>query len=480
MNALARDIGPVALPHSIEAEQALLGAVLLQNDCIDAVAGRVDPADFFEPVHRQIFEVACDLVRAGKVATPVTLKRHLAADLDVAGLTLNQYLARLAAEATTTINAPDYADVVRENAQRRALIALAQRLGSGAHGSGEIGALVGEGLNALDELLDSDRRARRPVMISEALTEAVDRIATAYQHDGAIPGISWGYSDLDSLTGGLHRGEMIVVAGRPGMGKSALAFDAGCNAAEAGYGVAQYSLEMPRDSLALRKLSSRIGIPYFKLRSGKFEEYDFGRIIEAARDVGRLPFLIDDRSSLTISDLASSVRSTAKRFRRAGKELALVIVDYMQLLQPGDRYSGSRVNEVSEISAGLKRLSRDQNVAVMALSQLSREVEKRDNKRPLLSDLRESGTIEQDADTVIFLYREEYYLRQRKPQEGHGSFPDWQASLEKCFNKMEVNVAKQRYGPLGTVEVRFDAATNTISNLARRSEGTEQLEFSAT
>lgn len=464
-----------ALRMNLEAEQGLLGAILINEEAYGLSAPLVSPEDFIEPLHAQIFTEAGRLIESGRKATPVTLKDafpNIKLGDEPGALTISQYLARLCAEATTIINATDYARLIHDLAVMRGMIAIAHELERAPSDGRNADEALRDAFDKIDALRGlQSGETRGAVSLREAVGRAIDLAAKAYQHDGAVTGLPTGLSDLDGLTGGFHPGDLIILAGRPGMGKSALAQDIAGKVAATGKGVAIYSLEMSHEALAFRSLSAEASahgekVPYFAMRSGKFSEATFERIAEAAKRLAELPFYIDDRASITIGDLASSVRRQAKRFERQGHKLALVVVDYLQLMKPGDRYSGSRVNEVTEISGGLKRVARDNDVPVLALSQLSRELERRDNKRPMLSDLRDSGTIEQDADSVIFVYREEYYLKQRMPEEGTEQYATWLAAMEKCVNKMELDVAKQRFGPCGKVELFFDLATNSVGGLS--------------
>jgi replicative DNA helicase len=467
-------------PHSIEAEQGLLGAILINNDALHA-AGRLRPEEFFEPLHATIYDLCNTLITSGKLATPITVKSFLP-EIEVAGLSVQQYLARLAAEATTIVNAPDYADTVREYAQRRAMIATAQAIvdaASDRQAGADIAAVITDAIGSLDGILGDGEGSRNAVPFANAAAEAIDLVAKAYQADGRVTGLSWCLSDLDRMTSGLHAGELTVLAGRPGMGKSAVAVSVGHGAAKSGAGTALFSLEMGRESLAMRALASECSesghIPYFAMRRGTITEAQFERLRDAAVTLRDLPLLIDDQPSVTIAELGAKTRRAAKWMERKGTRLALVIVDYMQLLTPDNRYAGQRVQEVTQISAGLKRIARQHHVAVLALSQLSRGVESREDKRPQLSDLRDSGSIEQDADSVFMLYREGYYLQMRKPPESDGErFAEWMVAVEAAHGKLEIAIAKQRHGPTGVVEVYFDPATNAVRDLARASAADER------
>lgn len=464
-------------PHNVEVEQALLGALLLNNEAYAFVHGIISHEHFYEPVHGEIYKAIQALIEAGKIATPVTLKGALTST-KIADLTPAQYLARLASEATSVVNAPDYARTLRDLADRRNLIMLADELKSQcelAPTEYAPGGLVVDAISKLDSLLDSraDRSGLRAVTAMEALTQSIELASAAYQNNGAITGISYGLRDLDSLTLGLHKGEVVILAGRPGMGKSGLGLSAARHASEAGHGTILFSLEMSAAMLGVRLLSDAAfgkgpRISYHDIRGGKLSETDFARLANEAQRLSKLPLIIEPSPAPTIAQIAARVRRAQERMARAGKSLDLVIVDYMQLASAGDRYRGNRVSEVMEISAGLKRIAKEQNVAMLALSQLSRQVESRDDKRPQLSDLRESGSIEQDADTVIFLYREEYYLQNREPKPGTDAWFKWEQSMKDAANKLQIIVAKQRHGPTNTVHAFFDAGSNAVRDLDAR------------
>jgi replicative DNA helicase len=474
-------------PHNLEAEQALLGAILVNNNAFYRVADFLKPEHFFEAVHRRIYDVSEQLIRASKVATPVTLKTFLGdADLgggaqgsgSFGGLTVSQYLARLAAEATTVINAQDYGRAVYDLALRRALIGIGEDMVNQAYDSPVDSAPV-------DQIEDTERRlfslaeqGRDDKGFQEfhkALFTAVDMAANAFKRDGGLSGISTGIRDLDKVLGGLQSSDLVIIAGRPGMGKTALATNVAFNIARAhrqereGEGppktvnggiVGFFSLEMSAEQLATRIVAEQSGIPSYKIRQGRITEQEFYKISDVARDIERLPFHIDQSGGLAIGQLVAR----ARRLKRT-KGLDVVVVDYLQLLSGSSKKGENRVQELTEITTGLKALAKELNVPVIALSQLSRQVESRDDKRPQLSDLRESGSIEQDADVVMFVYREEYYLKNREPKPGTEEFFKWQAEMEQVHGRAEVIVGKQRHGPTGTVSLQFDAEVTRFCDL---------------
>jgi replicative DNA helicase len=471
-----------AAPHNIEAEQALLGAILVNNEAFYRVSDFLEPKHFFEPVHRRIYELASGLVRANKLATPVTLKTFLPADVDIAGLSLNQYLARLAAEATTIINAEDYGRTVYDLSIRRDLIAIGEEMVNTAYDApvdATPASHIEEAERKLYEIAETGRYDSGFQRFAQALTIAVDMAARAYQRDGNLSGLATGLTDLDNRMGGLQQSDLLILAGRPGMGKTALATNIAYNVAKAfaqgdvradghretvnGGIVGFFSLEMSAEQLATRIISEQTGIPSNKIRRGDIDEGDFERIKDVSIELQNLPFYVDETGGLSIGQLAAR----ARRLKRQ-RGLDLLVIDYLQLLQGNSRRSSeNRVQEITEITTRLKALAKELNIPILALSQLSRQVENRDDKRPQLSDLRESGSIEQDADVVLFVFREEYYLENKKPREGTAEFSDWERQITDAHGKAELIIGKQRHGPTGTVELQFEAAVTRFGNLSR-------------
>jgi replicative DNA helicase len=476
-------------PHNIEVEQALIGAILVNNEAYYRVSDFLEPRHFFEPAHQRIFELATTLIRAGKVASPVTLKTFLPSDADIAGLTLSQYLARLAAEATTVINAQDYGRTISDLSLRRSLILIGEDMVNVA-----FDAPVD--FSPRNQIEDAERRLYELAEIgrydggfqrfSAALTTAVDMAARAYQRDGRLSGIACGLYDLDRQIGGLQPSDLIILAGRPGMGKTALATNIAYNVARAwrsesradgreetvnGGIVGFFSLEMSAEQLATRIISEQSEIASYRIRRGEIDPGDFDRIAAVAREMQALPLYIDETGGLSIAQLAAR----ARRLKRQ-RGLDLLVIDYLQLLQGSTRRaSEGRVQEVTEITTGLKALAKDLNVPILALSQLSRQVENRDDKRPQLADLRESGSIEQDADVVMFVFREEYYLKNKEPRAGTEEHFKWQAEMDAVHGKAEVIIGKQRHGPTGTIQLQFKADVTRFSNLAREEHLPERI-----
>ncbi|SFK12372.1 replicative DNA helicase [Methylocapsa palsarum] len=474
-------------PHNIEAEQALLGAVLVNNDAFDRVSDFLRPEHFSEELHRRIFDVAGQLIRAGKLASPITLKTFLG-DHDLGGVTVPQYLARLAAEATSVINAENYGRTIHDLAVRRDLILIGEDIVNAAYDS-PVDASPREQIEEAERKLYSVAEFGRYEggfqRFSDALTVAVDMAAKAFERDGRLSGIATGLVDLDRHMGGLQASDLVIVAGRPGMGKTALATNIAFNIARAyefknrpdgsaettnGGVVGFFSLEMSAEQLATRVIAEQAAVASNKIRRGDITEAEFHRIAEAAREMQSIPFHIDQTGGLSIAQLTAR----ARRLKRQ-RGLDVLVIDYLQLLGGSKNRSDGRVQEVTEITTGLKALAKELNVPVVALSQLSRQVESRDDKRPQLSDLRESGSIEQDADVVMFVFREEYYLKNKQPREGTEEFVQWQTDMERVHGRAEVIIGKQRHGPTGTVELAFEAEMTRFSNLAREDALPERM-----
>ena len=465
-------------PHNIEAEQALLGAIMVHNEAYDRVSDFLRPAHFYEEIHARIFENAGKLIHAGKIATAITLKNFLP-DQDLGGLTVAQYLVRLTQGATTIINAIEYGRVIYDLAIRRNLIIIGEdmvNLAFDAPVEASPRQQIEEAERKLFTLAESGRYEGGFQSFANALTTAMDVAAKAYERDGNLSGIATGLSDLDRQMGGLQRSDLIVLAGRPGMGKTALATNIAYNIAKTWRGqrhadgvvntenggiVGFFSLEMSAEQLATRIIAEQSGIPSYKIRRGDIDERDFESLTDAVRTMQEIPLFIDQTGGISIAQLTAR----ARRLKRQ-HGLDLIVVDYIQLLSGASKKGDNRVQEVTEITTGLKALAKELDTPIIALSQLSRQVENRDDKRPQLSDLRESGSIEQDADVVMFVYREEYYLKNREPKPGTEEHLKWQSDMEKVHGRAEVIIGKQRHGPTGTIPLHFDANITKFGNLA--------------
>jgi replicative DNA helicase len=476
-------------PHNIEAEQALLGAILVNNEACDRVSGFLSAEHFYEGIHARIFDAASTLIRAGKLASPVTLKTFFESDETLGQIGGPAYLARLAAGATTIINAAEYGRAIYELAMRRRLIDIGTDIVNDAFDTPvdlTSRQLIEQAEQNLYEIAETEKYGQGFQPFAQALTEAIDMAAAAYQRDGGLSGISCGLKDIDAKMGGLQKSDLIVLAGRPAMGKTALATNVAYHVAKSyraehrpdgslnvfdGGVVAFFSLEMSAEQLATRIISEQAAIPSDKIRRGKISEEEFGRIVEVSRELQSLPLYIDATGGLT----AAQVAARARRLKRQ-RGLGLIVIDYLQLLSGSSRRAAEgRVQEVSEITTSLKTLAKELNVPVLALSQLSRQVENRDDKRPQLADLRESGSIEQDADVVLFIYREEYYLGRKEPQPNTQEFYSWREEMEKAHGIADVIIGKQRHGPTGTIQLQFEASLTKFQNLATDSHLPEQF-----
>lgn len=469
-------------PHNIEAEQALLGAILINNDAFDKVSGFLEPDHFFEPLHARIFDVTAKLIQAGKQATPITLKTFFDGEEEVGGLTVPQYLGRLAAHATTIINAHDYGRLIYELAVRRSLILIGEDMVTTAYDSPvdlPPQAQIEHAEQRLFELAEKGKYGSGFLTFSTALRDAIEMAHSAYQREGHVSGVATGLRDLDRALGGLQKSDLIILAGRPSMGKTALATNIAFNVAKAyrteidengqektvdGGIVGFFSLEMSAEQLATRIISEQAEIPSERIRRGMINEDEFRRLVEVTQQMQTLPLYIDHTGGISIAQLAARARKLKRQ-----KGLDLVIVDYLQLLTgTSRRASDGRVQEITEITTGLKALAKELNVPILALSQLSRQVEQREDKRPQLADLRESGSIEQDADVVCFVFREEYYVQRQEPSmtkvEEHQK---WQDEMDQVQGLAEVIIGKQRHGPTGTVRLQFTADVTRFSDLAR-------------
>ena len=474
-------------PHNIEAEQALLGAILVNNSAYHRVSEFLLPDHFAEGVHGRIFAAIAKLIERGQIANPVTLKNLFDQDGALTEIGGAQYLARLATSVVTIINAEDYGRTVHDLYLRRQLINIGEEAVNDAYSHDlerDARAQIETVEKKLFDLATVGQYEGGFRPFNQALTEAIVMAEAAFKRSGRTTGVSTGFTDLDKLLGGLHSSDLVILAGRPGMGKTALATNVAFTAAkhytptrapdgrviaEDGAVVGFFSLEMSAEQLATRVLSEESGVPSDRIRRGDVSQGDFDQFVRASQKLASVPLFIDDTPALTISGL----RTRARRLMRQ-QGLGLIIIDYLQLLRGSNEGRGaeSRVQEISEITRGLKTLAKELNVPVLALSQLSRAVEQREDKRPQLADLRESGSIEQDADVVMFVFREEYYLQRQQPTQGpeekDEKFSDrleqWTRNCERAYGLAEVIIAKQRHGPTGTVKLHFEGKTTKFSD----------------
>ena len=475
------------LPANVEAEAAFLGAVLIDNRVVEELPVQLVPAHFFEPAHSRIYERIRQLFDRNAVVTPVTLKPYFEADETLKELGGVTYLARLTADGQGLLAPRELAQQIYDLALLRELVSVGRNLVSGAMDTSESVSpmeQVEQAEAALYSVAEGASAATEAQAFGVATRTAIVAIEKAFNSGGHISGKTTGLTSVNEKIGGLHDSDLIILAGRPGMGKTSLVTNIAFNAADrlqrdladgiapdksVGAAVAFFSLEMSADQLATRILAEQSGISSEALRVGKISREDFQQLSFASQRLAELPLFIDDTPALSIAAL----RTRARRLKRR-HNIGLVIVDYLQLLQGSGRATDNRVNEISEISRGLKTLAKELSVPVIALSQLSRAVEQRDDKRPMLSDLRESGSIEQDADMVWFVFREDYYIAAKEPKQPvdgddpriHEAHATWAADMERVHGLAELIVAKQRHGSTGKVRMRFEARVTRFSDLA--------------
>ena len=480
----------IGLPHSIEAEQQLLGAILTNNDLFERVAPILGAEHFYDPVHARIFETASARIAKNNLASPVTLKAFLEDDAGLAELGGPTYLVRLAGAAISSFAVRDYAEMIYDMAIRRELITVGNEIAAKAARvdvDSEPKEQIIEAEQKLYALAEQGKTEQGFQSFLTAVTDAVKVANAAYQREGGLAGVSTGLVDMDKKLGGLHRSDLLILAGRPSMGKTPLATNVAFNIARAykkgltssgeegavdGGVVGFFSLEMSAEQLATRILSEVAEIPSNQIRRGDFTESEFRRIVDAAKELEAAPLFIDDTPALPISQLAAR----ARRLKRT-HGLDVLFIDYLQLVS-GTGRSENRVNEISEITMGLKAIAKELDIPVIALSQLSRQVENREDKRPQLSDLRESGSIEQDADVVMFVFREEYYKEREKPGDHElDKMGIWQEEMERLHGKAEVAIGKQRHGPIGTVELSFEGQFTRFGNLIKPWQQPQENEF---
>jgi replicative DNA helicase len=467
-------------PGNLEAEQALLGAILVNNDAFYRVSDFLKPVHFNEALHRRIYEVAGDIIRMGKIANPVTIKTFLPADDKVGEMSVSQYLAALAGSAVTIINAEDYGRAIYDLALRRSLITIGEDMVNIAYDAPldmPPQAQIEDTERRLFELAETGRYDGGFQSFSDAIAQAIDMAGAAFERDGHLSGISTGILSLDAKMGGLQRSDLIVLAGRPGMGKTSLATNIAYNIAAAyepeeqpdgsfkarnGGVVGFYSLEMSAEQLATRIISEQSEVSSSKIRRGDITEADFDKLVACSTHMQKVPLFIDQTGGISIAQLSAR----ARRLKRQ-RGLDCLVVDYIQLMTGAGKSGENRVQEITQITTGLKALGKELGVPIIALSQLSRQVESRDDKRPQLSDLRESGSIEQDADVVLFVFREEYYVKNLEPRDPDDpKYTEWEQQMDKVKGTADVIIAKQRHGPTGTVKLAFQSEFTRFTDLA--------------
>src|SRR6056300_1407895 len=457
------------LPNNIEAEQAVIGSILVQNETFDEINTIVSSVNFYDPMHQSIFSAIESLIYKGMLANPITLKNYFENEKDE--LNVPEYLVKVTKFSTPPRQAIEYSRIIYDMFVRRELIKISENTIDAA----KLNALDVNGQNIIEnserllfDLAEKGSFNSSLIKFDEAMKQTIEMASAAYQNDAGIVGVPTGLSDLDEKLGGLHNSDLIIIAGRPSMGKTALATNIAYYAAknmqdnnEKG-SVAFFSFEMSSEQLSTRILSEQARNSSHEIRTGKATEETLNRYIETSRNIYDLPLYIDETPAIAISTLSNRARRIKRLFG-----LKLIVVDYIQLMRTNSNRMDGRVQEISEITQGLKALAKELNVPVVALSQLSRAVEQRDDKKPQLSDLRESGSIEQDADVVLFVYREEYYLEKKEPKQGSIEHAEWQSKMSDIHGQAELIVGKHRHGSTGVVHVEFEGMFTKFKDLPK-------------
>ncbi len=450
------------IPKNIEAEQTILGSLLVNNEIYDEISDKIDDNYFYDPIHKKIYKTISNLISKGLLANPVTIKNFFNSNEELLEIGGVDYLLKLTNVSTTKNQIKYYSELLSDLYIRRQLINISEEtLEDSKNKNLEI-----SGTNILEnterklfEIAERGEFQRSFITFKDALKETIDMATAAYKNDQGIVGVPSGLSDLDDRLGGLHKQDLIIIAGRPSMGKTALATNIAFNAAQninkQDYksSVAFFSLEMSSEQLSTRILAEQSRIKSNDIRRGKINQEDFEKFIEASKNLENLPLHIDDTPAITISALSNR----ARRLKRK-QGLDLIVIDYIQLMKSSGYRNEGRVLEIAEITQGLKALAKELDVPVLALSQLSRQVEQREDKKPQLADLRESGSIEQDADVVMFVFREQYYLEKQEPKLGTAEHVEWQEKMNQVHNQAEIIIGKQRHGPTGLIKLEFESA----------------------
>ncbi len=467
---LPRDLKKLQdIPSNIEAEQNLLGSILVNNDIIDEIANTIKPEKFYDPIHVKIYEVIENLNRKGMIANPITLKNYFEKNQGLDEVGGVEYLVKLTRFSSSVKQAIDYAKIVQENFVRRELVKISQYIKDDTlniEDDKSSDLIIEDAEKLLFDLAERGSFSQSFMKFNLALDQSIHMAEQAMKNDQGIVGVPTGLTDLDEKLGGLHKSDLVIIAGRPSMGKTALATNIAYHAAKdiqlksVKSSVAFFSLEMSSEQLSTRILSEQSRIKSNDIRRGKATEEELGRYIETSRDIYDLPLYIDETPAITISSLSNRARRIKRKFG-----LSLIVVDYIQLMRTNSKRNDGRVQEISEITQGLKALAKELGVPVLALSQLSRAVEQRDDKKPQLADLRESGSIEQDADVVLFVFREEYYEEKKQPKLGSIEHAEWQSKMNDIAGMAEILIGKQRHGPTGNIQVEFEGMYTKFKDL---------------
>ena len=452
---------PTELPNNIEAEQSVIGSILVSNDILDDVSPIINYTKFYDPIHQKIFLAIENLISKGMLANPITLKNYFENDKNLIELEGHEYLVKITKFSTSLRQAIEYAKIIYDMHVRRELIKISETTIDNASNKnidlpGE--KIIEDSEKLLFDLAERGSFSKSFIKFDAALNQTIEMASKAFKSTEGIVGVPTGLTDLDDRLGGLHNQDLVIIGGRPSMGKTALAtniaFHAAKNIQDKGLksSVAFFSLEMSSEQLSTRILSEQSRIKSNDIRRGKISEEQFDKFIETSKNISELPLYIDETPAISIAAISNRARRIKRLF---GCEL--VVVDYIQLMRATNIRSEGRVQEISEITQGLKALAKELNLPVLAVSQLSRAVEQRDDKKPQLSDLRESGSIEQDADVVMFVYREAYYLERKEPRPATVEHAEWQNKMNEISILAEIMIGKQRHGPTGNIKVEFEA-----------------------
>ena len=448
-------------PQNLEAEQTVLGSILVSNEIYDEITD-INEDFFYNPINKKIFKVINNLMQKGLLANPITLKNFFSNENELNEIGGSEYLIKLTKFSTSKLQIKYYTNLLHDLKIRRNLIEISKQiLEDSANKNSEINSeqIIESAEKKLFDIAERGKFNKSYIEFKEALIQTIAMASSAYKNEEGIVGVPSGLKDLDDRLGGLHKQDLIIIAGRPSMGKTALATNIAFNAAkiirnrEKNSSIIFFSLEMSSEQLSTRILSEQARIKSNDIRRGKINQDDFEKFIETSKSLENLPLFIDDTPAITISTLSNR----ARRIKRL-HGLELIVVDYIQLMKSGNYRNDGRVQEIAEITQGLKALAKELDVPILALSQLSRAVEQRDDKKPQLSDLRESGSIEQDADVVMFVYREEYYLEKLEPRVGTAEHVEWQEKMNLVHNLAELIIGKQRHGPTGIIRLEFESA----------------------
>ena len=446
------------LPNNIEAEQAVIGSVLTSNEIFDDISSIISENNFYDPLHQKIYSAINNLIYKGMLANPITLKSYFENEKD--DLNVPEYLIKITKFATSSRQSIEYSKIIYDMYVRRELIKISENIIDNAKSSdlntnGQ--SIIEESEKILYDLAEKGSVSSSLIKFDDAVKQTIDMASSAYKNEEGIVGVPTGLRDLDDRLGGLHKSDLVIIAGRPSMGKTALATNIAFHAAkkiqESGRksAIAFFSLEMSSEQLSTRILAEQSRIKSNDIRRGKISEEQFEQFIETSKDISELPLYIDETPAISVAALSNRARRIKRLYG-----LDMLVIDYIQLMRASSVVKEGRVQEISEITQGLKALAKELTIPVLALSQLSRAVEQRDDKKPLLSDLRESGSIEQDADVVMFVYRESYYLKAKEPRPATVEHAEWQAKMNEVSHLAELIIGKQRHGPTGNVMLEFE------------------------